>query len=313
MKKARNTLGGILIFLGVPFIAGSLYLLWAILTGSEAEGRLTVVVSSVMLLILSLGMLYGGFRLRNPKAKARSGQNAGLSKADTAHKAPEPKRFSPEEKAERRQRQKKEQEEREQRQRDYDKVIEEGKKAREAFYEPWKNTDPDEAEHIAEWEAALNGRDGLLKRFFILSGDDDELDGYENGTGVNWYQVNPSGDLAEAVALYAQIDIYAKACNAHHRSMKDTENWTLRRILHLYHPATVFLVINAEQFARLGEKKAPCLELCRKHDLCLVEPLPENRYLDHVSGKTYEVYVGERFPGSADDAATYGVLRLREV
>ena len=76
------------------------------------------------------------------------------------------------------------------------------------------------------------------------------------------------------------------------------------------HDRRFLLISSQEKFDALGENRERCIALCAEHDLHIVTGLPGDRYKDHVSGSIYEVYVSGPFPGSADDAATYGALAL---
>lgn len=185
------------------------------------------------------------------------------------------------------------------------------KKMRMKFLEPWIGFDPDEAEHIAQWETALEGN-CAMERFCLVGGQGDEgLDGTYDRTETDWFRLSPDSDLEKVIHMYAQIDTYRKACEAHGVHVKHTGNRTLYWLMMYYYDSR-FFIISVAQFAALGEKAEPCLTLCREHDLHIVTSRPEG-YQDYVSGKTYEVYVGAEFPGSADDAATYGELWLRVI
>ena len=50
--------------------------------------------------------------------------------------------------------------------------------------------------------------------------------------------------------------------------------------------------------------------LCREHELHLVLPQSGGDFLDLDSGRIWNVYIAVIYPGSADDAATYGSLAL---
>lgn len=178
------------------------------------------------------------------------------------------------------------------------------------FLEPWSGTDPDGAEHMAQWELALAG-DCAMTTHYVVSGRGDEgLDGTHDGTGVDWFFLRAGSDLEKAIRLYAEIDTYRKACEAHGVHPKDTENKTLYWLLGNRHDRR-FLLVSASQFHALGEQTEPCLALCREHDLHVVNARAGDRYYDYLSGVTYAVAVGATFPGSADDAATYGELCLQ--
>lgn len=305
MKKIKRVSSAILIFLGVIATFSSLCTVFIFLTSAEAENKLLSVICALACVLLSLVILYLGYRLRHPKAKTQPTQPGNSSTAKPANYPPKPGKLTPEEKK----RQQEEAEERERMRREQAEML---KKMRMKFLEPWSNIDPDEAEHIAQWEAAL-ASDCAITNFYMISGRDDEgLDGTHDGTGVDWLYLSPDSNLEKAITMYAQIDTYRKACEAHDVYAKNTQNSTLHWLMNRYHDSR-FLIISAGQFDALGENTEPCLALCREHDLHIVTSLPEDRYKDYVSGQTYEVYVGETFPGSADDAATYGNLCLRVI
>ncbi len=178
--------------------------------------------------------------------------------------------------------------------------------------ESWSDAAPNETEHIAQWETALEG-DCAMEWFVMEHGRDDQgMDENRDYTGVDWFSLHPDSNLEKAIELYAQINTYRKACEAHGVCTKNTKNETLN-LLMWNRRSNRFLLISPGQFDALGKNTEHCLSLCRKHNLRIGEALPDYRYYDHVSGKTFEVYVASEGYGSVDDAATYGYLELREV
>ncbi len=314
MKKIKAFFGGVLIFFGVIFVLGGLSTIWVTLTTKEEwELRLTLAVFGLLYTFLGLGIMYWGYRLRNPKVETPSIPQAKPTAAKPSYNPP---KLSPEE--EKRQRKEREEWERKRRERQekWEKVLremaEKRKIIRMQFLEAWSDIDPDEAEHISQWEAALEG-DCALTTYYMIGGRDDEgLDGTHDSTGVDWFILCPDSDLEKVIEMYAQIDNYRKACEAHKVYAKDTESKVLYRLMNEYYDSR-FFIISKKQFDTLGENTERCMALCREHDLHLAESLPGCRYKDYVSGKTYEIYVGETFPGSADDAATYGSLEMHEI
>ncbi|NHM14757.1 hypothetical protein GMI68_08295 [Eggerthellaceae bacterium zg-886] len=299
-EAMRHHLGGVLIFFGAIFALSGLGTIGVALTADEEWGlRLAVAGCGLLYAVLGAGMTYVGYRLRNPRVATPPVPQAKPSATKPSYRPP---KLSPEEIE--RQRKMREEREREWRERE-----ERRKKARMAFLKPWSDIDPDEAERISQWEAALEG-DCALKTFYIIGGCGDEgLDGTRDSTGVDWFSLCPGSDLEKAIGIYAQIDTYRKACEVHGTYAKDTESGVLYRLMRHYYDCR-FLIVSKQQFDALGENAERCLALCKEHDLHLAKPLPRSRFEDYVSGKTYEIYVAETFPGSADDAATYGSLEM---
>ena len=299
MEKVKRGVGGICLVFGALLTVSCLVAVGVILTGEGIDDRLLSAAFALGCAVISMGIFCLGYRLRHPKDKTqRPAPPAGKPPV----RPPAPKKPSPQEQARRR-------EEQEAREKLWREQQEARKRARMQFLEPWSGTDPDGAEHMAQWELALAG-DCAMTTHYVVSGQGDEgLDGTHDGTGVDWFFLRAGSDLEKAVRLYAEIDTYRKACEAHGVHPKDTENKTLYWLLRNRHDRR-FLLVSASQFHALGELTEPCLALCREHDLHVVNARAGDRYYDYVSGVTYEVVVGATFPGSADDAATYGELCL---
>lgn len=184
---------------------------------------------------------------------------------------------------------------------------------REEMLKKWKEIDPAESEHISLWEALLE-RDCAMSKHYVVSGcGDEDVDDTHDGTNVDWFWLHASGNLEKTIEMYAQINIYRKACEAHGIYAQNTNNSVLYWLMNRYYDQRFLILSSEEQFAALGEKKEYCMALCREHDLHIVSGLPEHRFEDYVSGNIYQVYVAGTFSGSADDAATFGDLALRVV
>ena len=337
MKKVKRILETILLIFGGFFLFSGLCLVWVALTTGGVKDRVMSMFAGLLSAVLGVGILYSGYqlRLRRLKEKERERQEewenrrkAELAEAEAAWKrrleeenAERKRRLeaeTEEEKAARQEaeaaRQRRLEEEKAARERCQEAMIEEARKKREKLLETFKDTDPDEAKHIAEWETALES-DCALKGTIPDALHDGGLDGCDNATRVDWYRLGPDSNLEKTIEMYAQINNYRMACelrDLHVDSWKETENRDLRSLLNQHCCDGVFLIVSAEQLHALGENTERCQALCREHNLHLVEALSTYSYMDHVSGKTYEVYVGDIYPGMADDAATYGVLYMRE-
>lgn len=298
MEKVKRAVGVICLIFGALLTVSCLVTVGVILTGERIDHRLLSAAFALVCALIGIGIFCLGYRLRHPKDKTRRPPPAGKPPVQP----PAPKKPTPGEQARRR-------EEQEAREKLWREQQEAQKKARMQFLEPWSSIDPDEAEHMAQWELALSG-DCAMTTWYVISGQGDEgLDGTHDGTGVDWFSLRAGSDLEKAIRLYAEIDTYRKACEAHGVNPNGTENKTLYWLRGNRHDRR-FLLVSEGQFDALGEQTEPCLALCREHDLHVVNPRPGDRYYDYVSGVTYEVVVGATFPGSADDAATYGELCL---
>lgn len=299
MEKVKRAVGVICLIFGALLTVSCLVTVGVVLTGEGIDDRLLSAAFALVCALIGVGIFWLGYRLRHPKDKTR---RPAPPDRKPPVQPPAPKKPSPGEQARRR-------EEQEAREKLWREQQEARKKARMQFLEPWSGIDPDEAEHMAQWELALAG-ECAMTTWYVFSGQGDEgLDGTHDGTGVDWFSLSAGSDLEKAVRLYAEIDTYRKACEAHGVNPNGTENKTLYWLRGNRHDRR-FLLVSEGQFDALGEQTEPCLALCRKHDLHVVTPRPGDRYYDYVSGVTYEVVVGATFPGSADDAATYGELCL---
>ena len=181
---------------------------------------------------------------------------------------------------------------------------------REEMLEKWKKIDPAETEHISQWEALLEGDYALSKHYVVSGYGDEEVDNTHDGTKADWFWLHASGNLEKTIEMYAQINTYRKACEAHGIYAQHTNNSVLYRLMNRYYDQRFLLLSSEEQFTALGEKKEHCIALCREHDLHVVSGRPKHCFEDYASGNIYQVYVAGTFSGSADDAATFGELDL---
>ena len=183
------------------------------------------------------------------------------------------------------------------------------KRARMEALAPRKDTGPEEAEHIARWESALAG-DCAIKGYDLERAVDAEgLDELFNNTGADWYSLGMGSDLAKVVRLYAEVDTYRKACEVHRVKPKRAEDIILCWLMWFAHDIH-FLIVTQQDFLSLGAEREQCLALCREHELHLVLPQSGGVFLDLDSGRRWNVFIAETYPGSVDDAATYGSLAL---
>ena len=301
MKRIFRIFGGISMFLGTLFLICGICSVISSLFSDEVENRLIFMVSMLLMAAIGIGLLYLGYRpYRKPCSKTETVPSVLLRPKPTPHK---PRQLTSEE----RKRQELDQEERK---RQWKEAEEQRKKARAEFLKPWQGIDPADAEHVKQWEDALEG-DCAMSRHYIFRGRGDAgLDGTRDYTGVDWFLLHRTSNLKKAIQLYAQIDTYRKVCEAHGCYAVRTENRTLGSLMNHSYDQRLLILSSEEQFAALGEETETCMALCREHSLNIVWSEENHQYYDYVSGKTFEVYVGSTFAGSADDAATYGALYL---
>lgn len=299
MKKVFRVFGGFLMFFGVCFALSGLVTLPEVLL----EGNVQLLIYMLLFVVLGIGLFCLGYRLGWGGGDAVQKKQASFQ--------PPPKKVHPpslpKEKSEELQellKKWREEMEQERLQR---------KMQREKLLEKWREIDPAEVEHIHQWEGALEEECAMSVHYVIGGCGDEGLDGTRDGTDVDWFYLRPGSNLEKAIELYAQINTYRKACEAHDIYAGRTENKVLYRMMNYYHDQRFLILSSEDQFTSLGENTQRCLELCREHDLHVVSGQPGHRFEDHVTGNIYEVYVGATFPGSADDAATYGELCLRVV
>lgn len=302
MKKAKRIIGMVLLIVGgFGFLTG-LISLWAVLTTRDVDYRLASAVMVLIYVLFNAGIFTLGWRLRHPRGKARDPEQERPAPAKPVYDPPRPRKLTAEEK----QRQAEEKAERERLWREQAEAM---KKARREALAPWKDIDPEEAEHIARWESALALDCAIECCYLSTLVDDQGLDGLYDHTGADWFILGKDSDLAKVVRLYAEVDSYRKACEVHGVNPKHTENGTLYRLMQFYYELR-FLIVTKESFLKMGEDTAQCLALCREHKLHLVHSQSGENYLDLDSGRLWNVYIAGEFPGSADDAATYGSLGL---
>ena len=302
MKKAKRIIGMVLLIVGGILTVTNLITLWAVLTVRDVDYRLGSAVMALIFLLFSASLFMLGWRLRHPRNKASDAAQKRPAPAKPVYDPPKPRKLTAEEK----QRQAEEKAERERLWREQAEAM---KSARMEALAPWKDIDPEEAEHIARWESALAG-DCAIERFYLICAVDDEgLDGLSDNTGADWFSLGVGSDLAKVVRLYAEVDTYRKACEVHGVNPKHTEDHTLYGLMQFYYDLR-FLIVTRQDFLSLGAEREQCLALCREHDLHLVLPQSGGVFLDLDSGRRWNVYIAGTYPGSADDAATYGSLSL---
>ena len=302
MKKAKRIIGMVLLIVGGFLTVADLIALWAVLTVRDVDYRLGSAVMVLIFILFSAGLFMLGWRLRHPRNKASDPAQKRPAPAKPVYAPPKPRKLTAEEKHH-------QAEEKAERERLWREQAEAMKRARMEALAPWKDTDPEEAEHIARWESALAG-DCAIERFYLIRAVDDEgLDGLSDNTGADWFSLGVGSDLAKVVRLYAEVDNYRKACEFHGVNPQHTEDHTLYGLMQFYYELR-FLIVTKEEFQALGEDREQCLALCREHKLHLVYPQSRGDFLDLDSGRIWNVYIAGTYPGSADDAATYGSLAL---
>ena len=301
MKRIFRILGGISMFLGTLFLICGVCSIFGSFFSDELENRLIFMLSMLVMAVSGIGLVYLGYQpYRKPRDKSKAVASV-LSHPEPA--PPKPNKPTPEEIN----RQKLEQEESVRR---WKEAEEQRKKARAELLKPWREIDPDDAEHIKQWEDALEGDCAMSKHHVVSGQGDDGLDGTHDDTGVDWFFLHHTSDLKKAIQMYAQIDTYRKSCEAHGCCAAHTENTTLYWLMNHYYDQRFLILSSEEQFEALGEDVEACMALCREHNLNILRSEGNHRFYDYVSGKTFAVYVVSTFPGSADDAATYGSLGL---
>lgn len=302
MKKARRIIGMVLLIVGSFLTVADLIALWAVLTVRDVDYRLGSAVMALIFILFSAGLFTLGWRLRHPRTKASDPAQKRPAPAKPVYDPPEARKPSAEEKS-------RQEEEEAQRQRLWRELVEVMKRARMEALAPRKDTDPEEAEHIVRWESALAG-DCAIERFYLIRAVDDEgLDGLSDNTGADWFSLGVDSDLAKVVRLYAEVDTYRKACEVHGVNPKHTEDHTLYGLMRFSYDIR-FLIVTRQDFLSLGAEREQCLALCREHELHLVLPQSGGDFLDLDSGRIWNVYIAVTYPGSTDDAATYGSLAL---
>lgn len=302
MKKAKRIIGMVLLIVGGFLTLADLIALWAVLTVRDVDYRLASAVMVLIFILFSAGLFMLGWRLRHPRNKASDPAQKRPAPAKPVYDPPEARKPSAEEKS-------RQEEEEAQRQRLWRELVEVMKRAHMEALAPRKDTDPEEAEHIARWESALAG-DCAIECFYLSRAVDDEgLDGLSNDTGADWFSLGVDSDLAKVVRLYAEVDTYRKACEVHGVSPKHTEDHTLYWLMRFTYDIR-FLIVTRQDFLSLGAEREQCLALCREHELHLVLPQSGGNFLDLDSGRLWNVYISGEYAGSADDAATYGSLAL---
>ena len=302
MKKAKRIIGMVLLIVGGFLTVANLIALWAVLTVRDVDYRLGSAVMVLIFILFSVGVFTLGWRLRHPRNKASDPAQERPAPAKPVYAPPKPRKLTAEEKQ-------RQAEEKAQRQRLWREQAEAMKRARMEALAPWKDIDPEEAEHVARWESALAGDCAIERDYLVSAVDNQGLDGLYDHTGADWFILCMDSDLAKVVRLYAEVDTYRKACEVHGVNPKHTEDHTLYGLMWFTYDIR-FLIVTRQDFLSLGAEREQCLALCREHDLHLVLPQSGGVFLDLDSGRRWNVYIAGTYPGSADDAATYGSLSL---
>ena len=150
MKKAKRIVGMVLLIVGGFGLLTGLISLWAVLTTRDVDYRLASAVMVLIYVLFNAGIFTLGWRLRHPRDKARDPEQELPAPAKPVHAPPKPRELTAEEKQ-------RQAEEKAQRQRLWREQAEAMKRARMEALAPWKDIDPEEAEHVARWESALAG------------------------------------------------------------------------------------------------------------------------------------------------------------
>ena len=293
--KVLLVLGGLLTFegvvgLGVAFTHGG-------------ENRAEVLLIMFLCALMGVGLLWlASVLLRRPGTAEQS--------AAPAPKAPKPKKPETQPQKDLK---KQLEEERRQREAQWKAEQELRRKQRLELLQPWSHLQPEDTEHIPQWIEALDGECKMARHYLWRGAGDEGLDGVHDYTGTDWFWLHPESELEKAIDLYAQLDTHRKVCEVHDVYPRHTDHRELNALLNRNHDRRFLLISSQEEFDALGENRERCIALCAEHDLHIVTDLPGHRYKDHISGNIYEIYVSGTFPGSADDAATYGALGLRAV
>ena len=150
MKKAKRIIGMGLLIVGGILTVTNLITLWAVLTVRDVDYRLGSAVMVLIFILFSVGVFTLGWRLRHPRNKASDPAQERPAPAKPVYAPPKPWKLTAEEKQ-------RQAEEKAQRQRLWREQAEAMKRARMEALAPWKDIDPEEAEHVARWESALAG------------------------------------------------------------------------------------------------------------------------------------------------------------
>ena len=128
--------------------------------------------------------------------------------------------------------------------------------------------------------------------FFPTFGKQGYTDGVDDETGADWLWLNPGEDPLQAVKDYAVLKAYyTSAFPFHHDRM--------------------VLILNDEKELELPQSQLQELyALCDEHNILLAVIKTSRRFVDPRTGENWLLVDGPTYPGSADDAATYGTLFL---
>ncbi|MCD8363439.1 MAG: hypothetical protein LUC98_10895 [Lachnospiraceae bacterium] len=167
-----------------------------------------------------------------------------------------------------------------------------------------QSQDPPEEKYCEAWKNLLleqpNPRDRDRQVWLpVLTRDAspwlvaERYDSSENKTGAGWVVLAEGADLAEAIDAYIEHDVPSDF----------DSNWVYRpfregEYLHIR-------VRSSQAITDLEERREDIFEKCRENKIRIIMGAEPYEYYDFVSGDTCKVKVGSRWPGSADDAATY--------
>lgn len=144
---------------------------------------------------------------------------------------------------------------------------------------------------------------GLLRTMghlpYIERNDVDEI--YSDGSGG--YAAAPDADLDQLIDIW--LDLRAVEADLPQEVCRD---YTL-----LYIEYPTFYLEDETQLERSTNGKEALLRRCREHRITLMLNLGDGYYQNLKTGKFFAYEVGTTWPGSADDAATYGRLEWNSV
>ena len=134
---------------------------------------------------------------------------------------------------------------------------------------------------------------------YIGRNDVDEI--YSDGSGG--YAVAPDADLDQLIDIWLDL----RAVEA------DLPQEVRRDFLPNYIKHPTFFLADEKQLERSANGKEALLRRCQEYGISLVLNLGDGYYQNLNTGKFNVLEVGTTWPGSADDAATYGRLEWNSV
>lgn len=144
---------------------------------------------------------------------------------------------------------------------------------------------------------------GLLRTMghlpYIERNDVDKIYRYSLGD----YAAAPDVDLNQIIDIWLDL----RAVEA------DLPQEVCRDFLPNYFEHPTFYLADEKQLERSANGKEALLRRCRKHEVTLMLDLGDGYYQNLNTGKFNVLEVGTTWPGSADDAATYGRLEWNSV